>query len=138
MDWASGGADGGGVSNAPSSSAQVQTRAAGGLARSLAAGAQQQAVPQAGLSSEADSSRARVLEFLQRHTAYELLPESSKVVVLDTAISVRQAFHALFEQGVLTAPLWDAHARAFVGMISPGMFHRSRCSQAHIADAALR
>ena len=41
-----------------------------------------------------DASRARVLEFLQRHTAYELIPESAKVVVLDTKLPVRKAFHA--------------------------------------------
>ena len=32
-----------------------------------------------GLAGEADASRARIAEFLQRHTAYELIPESSKV-----------------------------------------------------------
>ena len=48
-----------------------------------------------------DASRARVLEFLQRHTAYELIPESNKVVVLDTKLPVRQAFHACYEQGIM-------------------------------------
>lgn len=31
------------------------------------------------VAGEAEASRARILEFLQRHTAYELIPESSKV-----------------------------------------------------------
>ena len=69
-----------------------------------------------------DASRARVLEFLQRHTAYELIPESAKVVVLDTKLPVRKAFHACYEQGITAAPLWDEHQQEFVGMLSTGDF----------------
>ena len=118
MDWAAGGEAAGGASSAPASGGAPST-AAGGLARSLGAAA--------ATASEADASRARILEFLQRHTAYELIPESSKVVVLDTAIPVRLAFHALFEQGVHAAPLWHGPARAFVGVISPGDFIALLC-----------
>jgi hypothetical protein len=35
-------------------------------------------------------TRTRLAEFLHRHTAYELIPESAKVVVLDTALPVQQ------------------------------------------------
>jgi hypothetical protein len=35
-------------------------------------------------------TRSRLAEFLHRHTAYELIPESAKVVVLDTALPVQQ------------------------------------------------
>jgi CBS domain-containing protein len=115
-----GGAGGaGGASAGASAGPAVPPAGGGGLARSLGAAAAS--------ASEADASRARILEFLQRHTAYELIPESSKVVVLDTAIPVRQAFHALFEQGVHTAPLWHAPARGFVGVISPGDFIALLC-----------
>ena len=69
-----------------------------------------------------DASRARVLEFLQRHTAYELIPESNKVVVLDTKLPVRQAFHTCYEQGIMAAPLWDELQQEFVGMLSAGDF----------------
>ena len=69
-----------------------------------------------------DASRARVLEFLQRHTAYELIPESAKVVVLDTKLPVRKAFHACYEQGITAAPLWDEHQQEFVEMLSTGDF----------------
>ena len=79
------------------------------------------AVPD-GLGSNQDASRARVLEFLQRHTAYELIPESNKVVVLDTELPVRRAFHACYEQGITAAPLWDERAQTFVGMLSAGDF----------------
>lgn len=71
---------------------------------------------------EGDTSSARVLEFLQEHTAYELIPESNKVVVLDTALPVRQAFHAFYEQGIYAAPLWDESKQNFIGLLSAGDF----------------
>ena len=73
-------------------------------------------------SGEADTSGARVMEFLQKHTAYELIPESNKVVVLDTKLPIRQAFHAFYEQGIYAAPLWDEDARDFIGLLSAGDF----------------
>ena len=67
-------------------------------------------------------TRKRVRDFLSTHTCYELIPESGKVVLLDTDLPVRQAFHALHEQGVASAPLWDSEAVAVVGMISASDF----------------
>lgn len=46
------------------------------------------------------------------------LAESGKVVLLDTKLPVRQAFHALHDQGVTSAPLWDSTSHTMVGMIS--------------------
>lgn len=43
-------------------------------------------------------TRKKVSDFLHSHSAYELIPESGKVVVLDVDLPVRQAFHALHEQ----------------------------------------
>ena len=126
MDWAAAattpGGGGDAITSSPLAAGGVGAPPAaspGGLSRTLGAAAVSM--------SEADASRSRVLEFLQRHTAYELLPESSKVVVLDTGLPVRQAFHALYEQNVHTAPLWDPGCRAFVGMISPGDFIALLC-----------
>lgn len=67
-------------------------------------------------------TRKRVRDFLSHHTCYELIPESGKVVLLDIDLPVRQAFHALHEQGVASAPLWDSEAVAVVGMISASDF----------------
>ncbi|XP_030463051.2 sucrose nonfermenting 4-like protein isoform X2 [Syzygium oleosum] len=63
-------------------------------------------------------SRHRVTAFLTSHTAYELLPESGKVVALDIDLPVKQAFHILYEQGIPTAPLWDFRRGQFVGVLS--------------------
>ncbi|KAM7473955.1 hypothetical protein LguiB_021198 [Lonicera macranthoides] len=70
--------------------------------------------------SEADIelSRHRISVFLSTHTAYELLPESGKVIMLDVNLPVKQAFHILYEQGIPVAPLWDFCKAQFVGVLS--------------------
>ncbi|ESW26243.1 hypothetical protein PHAVU_003G103000 [Phaseolus vulgaris] len=70
--------------------------------------------------SDADvqTSRQRISSFLSTCTAYELLPESGKVVTLDVDLPVKQAFHILHEQGIPMAPLWDICKGQFVGVLS--------------------
>lgn len=63
-------------------------------------------------------TRQKFLEFLSHHTAYELIPESGKVVVLDIDLPLRQAFHALYEQGITSSPLFDSVSGKIVGVIS--------------------
>ncbi|XP_061336742.1 sucrose nonfermenting 4-like protein [Gastrolobium bilobum] len=60
----------------------------------------------------------RISAFLSMHTAYELFPESGKVVALDVDLPVKQAFHILHEQGIFMAPLWDFCKGQFVGVLS--------------------
>lgn len=64
-------------------------------------------------------SRQRISDYLSTYTAYELLPESGKVVALDVNLPVKQAFHILYEQGIPVAPLWDFSKGQFVGVLSP-------------------
>ncbi|KAM7280206.1 hypothetical protein ACFE04_007340 [Oxalis oulophora] len=64
----------------------------------------------------------RVSVFLSTHTAYELLPESGKVVGLDVDLPVKQAFHILHEQGIYMAPLFDSRKGQFVGVLSASDF----------------
>ncbi|XP_047153767.1 sucrose nonfermenting 4-like protein [Vigna umbellata] len=70
--------------------------------------------------SDADvqTSRQRISSFLSSCTAYELLPQSGKVVTLDVDLPVKQAFHILHEQGIPMAPLWDICKGQFVGVLS--------------------
>ncbi|XP_011071458.1 sucrose nonfermenting 4-like protein [Sesamum indicum] len=70
--------------------------------------------------SEADLeiSRHRIAVFMSTHMAYELLPESGKVIALDVELPVKQAFHILHEQGISVAPLWDFSKGKFVGVLS--------------------
>uniref|UniRef100_A0A7N0UJ63 CBS domain-containing protein n=1 Tax=Kalanchoe fedtschenkoi TaxID=63787 RepID=A0A7N0UJ63_KALFE len=63
-------------------------------------------------------SRHRISQFLASNTAYELLPESGKVIAFDVELPVKQAFHVLYEQGISMAPLWDFRRGQFVGLLS--------------------
>ena len=65
-------------------------------------------------------------DFLHSHTAYELMPESGKVVLLDTQLPIRQALHALHDQGLASAPLWDGETATVPGMISASDFIQVR------------
>ena len=52
------------------------------------------------LSAEtAEAGRASVAELMRSIGAYDVMAESSKVVVFDTSIPVRLAFYALVEHG---------------------------------------
>jgi hypothetical protein len=66
-------------------------------------------------ADDPEYTRKKVREFLHTHTAYELIPESGKVVLLDCELPVRQAFHALHEQGIASAPVWDAKGQTLTG-----------------------
>ncbi|XP_011023639.1 PREDICTED: sucrose nonfermenting 4-like protein [Populus euphratica] len=69
-------------------------------------------------AADLEVSRHRISAFLSTHTAYELLPESGKIIALDVTLPVKQAFHILYEQGIPTAPLWDFCKGQFVGVLA--------------------
>ncbi|XVF38687.1 hypothetical protein REPUB_Repub20aG0123300 [Reevesia pubescens] len=71
---------------------------------------------------DVQASRHSISVFLAAHTAYELLPESGKVVALDVDLPVKQAFIILSEQGIPMAPLWDFSKGKFVGVLSASDF----------------
>lgn len=76
---------------------------------------------------------------MKSHRCYDLVPTSSKLVVFDTSLQVKQihiykdkkialpelfvliifqvkkAFFALVSNGVRAAPLWDSNKQCFVG-----------------------
>lgn len=68
--------------------------------------------------ADIEMSRHRISEYLSCNNAYELLPESGKVIALDVSLPVKQAFHILYEQGIPVAPLWDFYKGKFVGVLS--------------------
>uniref|UniRef100_A0A1D1Y7C6 Sucrose nonfermenting 4-like protein n=1 Tax=Anthurium amnicola TaxID=1678845 RepID=A0A1D1Y7C6_9ARAE len=68
--------------------------------------------------ADIDASRHGISVFLSTCTAYDLLPDSGKVVALDVNLPVKQAFHILYEQGFPVAPLWDSYRGQFVGVLS--------------------
>ncbi|CAK8681200.1 unnamed protein product [Clavelina lepadiformis] len=56
--------------------------------------------------------------FLEEHTCYDIMPTSCKLVVFDTALQARKAFHALISNAVRSAPLWDSHTQSYVGVLT--------------------
>ncbi|KAK7356077.1 hypothetical protein VNO80_15343 [Phaseolus coccineus] len=68
--------------------------------------------------SDLQVSRHRISTFLSTLTAYELLPESGRVVALDKTLPVKQAFNALYQEGISIAAVWDSSKCQFVGMLS--------------------
>ena len=110
-----------GPEEAAAAAAASDTEMAGSGAAAAAAGPEPGGVPLV-VGDDMTFTKQQVLEFLASHTVYELIPDSGKLVVLDTKLPVRQAFHALYEQGIPTAPVWDADACAITGMISASDF----------------
>ncbi|XP_052195617.1 sucrose nonfermenting 4-like protein isoform X2 [Diospyros lotus] len=76
-----------------------------------------EAVPKISMD-DIEISRRHISVFLSTHTAYELLPDSGKLIALDVNLPVKQAFHILYEQGIPVAPLWDFCKGQFVGVLS--------------------
>ena len=62
--------------------------------------------------------RAVLADLMRNTRAYDIVPESNKVVVFDTEIPVRLAFYALLEHDTPCAPLWDSHKNAFIGLMT--------------------
>ncbi|VDP85828.1 unnamed protein product [Echinostoma caproni] len=56
--------------------------------------------------------------FLKRHTCYDLIPLSAKLVVFDVTLNVKKAFFALVYNGVRVAILWDSDKQRHVGMLT--------------------
>ncbi|ORZ33217.1 hypothetical protein BCR44DRAFT_1438549 [Catenaria anguillulae PL171] len=59
-----------------------------------------------------------LVAFLHKHTAYDLLPVSVKVVVLDTLLPLRKAIAALLLNGLTAAPLWHSPTMSFFGLLT--------------------
>lgn len=97
--------------------------------------------PKPSLEEILKSDREQIKDFLRTHTAYELLPDSGKVVVIDVGLSISSAFQALVENGMMliylldfcfiltafvcliwigftSAPLWDGKRQDYSGMLT--------------------
>uniref|UniRef100_A0A0N5A1P7 5'-AMP-activated protein kinase subunit gamma-1 n=1 Tax=Parastrongyloides trichosuri TaxID=131310 RepID=A0A0N5A1P7_PARTI len=56
--------------------------------------------------------------FMKAHKCYDVIPTSSKLVILDIQLPVKKAFFALIYNGVRAAPLYDSNKQEFVGMLT--------------------
>jgi hypothetical protein len=65
-----------------------------------------------------DDHRAYIFEFFRSHNAYDLLPESGKVLLLDSSVSAYSAFCILSANEQDAAPVWDARTEKYMGMVT--------------------
>ncbi|KAI1288097.1 5'-AMP-activated protein kinase subunit gamma-2 [Halotydeus destructor] len=69
-------------------------------------------------SDLAENENLVFVKFFKFYHCYDLIPISAKLIVFDTQLLVKKAFHALVSNGVRSAPLWDSSRHSFVGMLT--------------------
>ena len=74
--------------------------------------------PPSGEMQSVEGSRTLLRGLLTKYSSTKAMPSSAKVVVLDTELSVRHAFWAIYDNGLNCAIAWDAKRRAYVGMLT--------------------
>ncbi|KAF5962096.1 hypothetical protein HYC85_003305 [Camellia sinensis] len=85
--------------------------------------------------SDIDISRRHLCMYLSSQKIYELIPNSGKVFALDAEVAVKEAFHAMYKQGLAVVPIWDSNRRQISGMLTASDFililmelHRNRAA----------
>ena len=59
-----------------------------------------------------------ILNFFKCYKCYDMIPTSTKLVVLDTELVLKKAFYAMVDTGIRACPLWDSAKQAFVGVLT--------------------
>lgn len=70
------------------------------------------------LRERAAVGRSLVADVLRASRAYDVMPDSGKIVVFDVEIPLRFAYYALVEHDAACAPLWDAARGRFCGTLT--------------------
>ena len=65
-----------------------------------------------------------ILNFFKCYKCYDLIPNSTKLVILDTMLSVRKALLAVVESGVRSCPVWRSSSHSVVGLVTVDDFLR--------------
>lgn len=71
--------------------------------------------------------------FYENHSCYDLVPDSSKLVVFDTSLNVQKAFYALIYNGVRAGILWDCVEQCYTGMFTITDFIKIICNEYDIS-----
>ncbi|KAK9448811.1 uncharacterized protein V1518DRAFT_418295 [Limtongia smithiae] len=61
---------------------------------------------------------AAIRAFLQGKTAYDVLPVSFRLIVLDTSLLVRKSLNILLQNAIVSAPLWNSRTSRFAGLLT--------------------
>mmetsp|Transcript_53480 Transcript_53480/g.109060 ORF Transcript_53480/g.109060 Transcript_53480/m.109060 type:complete len:329 (+) Transcript_53480:496-1482(+) len=62
--------------------------------------------------------RDNIFEFFRSHTAYDMLPESGKVLLLDGTMSAYSALRVMAANQQLAVPVWDGRRDVYLGMLT--------------------
>jgi 5'-AMP-activated protein kinase regulatory gamma subunit len=62
--------------------------------------------------------RGTMCGLLKRYVVTKAMPQTGKVVILDTELSAKHAFWAIYDHGLNSAIAWDSQQRRFVGMLT--------------------
>lgn len=70
-------------------------------------------------------SQEEIRNALNATHCYDIMRNSTKIVLFETTISFQLAFYALIEHEADAAPIWDPVRKAFVGIMTPRDYVRS-------------
>ena len=73
-------------------------------------------------ASRSSSIDDDILNFFKCYKCYDLIPSSGKLVVLDTTLSLKQAFLAMLDSGVRSCPLWRSDSQIYAGLVTADDF----------------
>ena len=73
-------------------------------------------------ASRSSSIDDDILNFFKCYKCYDLIPSSGKLVVLDTTLSLKQAFLAMLDSGVRSCPLWRSDSQMYAGLVTADDF----------------
>ncbi|KAK9474880.1 uncharacterized protein V1510DRAFT_410915 [Dipodascopsis tothii] len=70
------------------------------------------------IESEQRQGLKAIQAFLKGKTAYDVLPVSFRLLVLDTSLLVRKSLNILQQNGIVSAPLWNSKTSKFAGLLT--------------------
>lgn len=73
-------------------------------------------------AAEMEQFRYWASDLLSNQNIYNILPASSKVQFLDAELSVEQAFHVMYQEGLAVAPISDDHEETIIAMLTASDF----------------
>ncbi|KAL4795922.1 nuclear protein SNF4 [Aspergillus venezuelensis] len=74
--------------------------------------------PERAIDREERQGLRAIRNFLKVRTSYDVLPLSFRLIVFDTALSVKESLNILIQNGIVSAPLWDSKSSTFAGLLT--------------------
>jgi 5'-AMP-activated protein kinase regulatory gamma subunit len=60
----------------------------------------------------------KIRAFLRQRTSNDVLPLSYRLIILDSALTIKASLSVMMQQGIVSAPMWDSKTSSFAGMIT--------------------